>query len=136
MESTAHVTSTSEDIIPYQFEPRKNDNDIDDEWTDCSEESNEEEPDVEKTKRNKVDAEEWCKCGNCQQKEAEVECICCWELKETKTMSDKNNISMLEIYFSEHSAVLANILTLEKSILLYLKIEHVKGIFFPQNCIL
>lgn len=88
---------TSEDILPYQFEPiRKSDDE--DEWTDCSDEDSEEDSDVErlldKEERNKVDVETWCKCGNCQQKPLAIECMCCTELDETKVLLVKKNIGI------------------------------------------
>jgi len=39
-------------------------------------------------------SDDWCQCGNCQQKQQEIECICCMELQDTKSILDKQNLSM------------------------------------------
>lgn len=83
--STMEISST---ILPYQFEPTQ----------DSSDSSNEEREDIfvaentettQSLSRAGQPASSWCKCGNCQESNLSIECICCQELEETnKLMSE------------------------------------------------
>ena len=96
MEASSSLKISSE-ILPYQFEPSKSK--LADEWSDSSYETVEEDSDdVEKELieqdrcRSNVEAEVWCRCGNCQRKFRPIECICCTELEETKNLLANENI--------------------------------------------
>ena len=68
MEGSSSI-STKDEILPYQFEPTRQDKE---DGSDCSWETVSElegdsdiEEQMRKEERNDVDAETWCTCGNC-----------------------------------------------------------------------
>jgi len=77
-----------EQLLPYQFEP---------EPSECNSDSGHE---IESLtldtldRQDRTKSDDWCQCGNCQQKQQEIECICCMELQDTKSILDKHNLSM------------------------------------------
>ena len=98
---------TSDDIIPYQFEPRRHENESDG-WktVDDEEEELDSDSDIEselrKKKRNEMDAEKWCLCGHCQRKFTAAECICCKELDESDKLVSTEEIGEYPYSTSNH----------------------------------
>jgi len=83
----------TEEVIPYQFEPRRDDSEHDDDegWITTDESENETE-EVEKG-RNETNSELWCTCEHCQPKKLSCECICCWEVEEVKVIMETEGLS-------------------------------------------
>ena len=84
--ATSSSLKTEEEIVPYQFEPRRekrseNTSSGSEDWVTDSESD---EDDDQLQGQNVVGAERWCTCGHCQTKYSVSECICCWEIDETK----------------------------------------------------
>ena len=85
--SSSHV----EKLLPYQFQPMRDPSDDaedSDGWETVEEDSDVEERLVAET-RSQREANEWCVCGNCQRMQTTLECVCCKEMYETKSMVEK-----------------------------------------------
>lgn len=84
---------TSDIIKPYQFEPKRSQDDSDSSWeTDDDCVKSDSEIEKENAERSEVDAELWCKCNNCQRKYHSIECVCCKELEETAALINEYDL--------------------------------------------
>ena len=85
--------AASSSVSPYQFQPSRDSHSESDD--DSAEYQTEEEFDVEnKCERKDMEAQEWCKCGNCQKQFMTIECVCCQEIDETNLILKKAGIGM------------------------------------------
>jgi len=45
------------------------------------------------TTTRRTSPDDWCKCGNCQQKMSQQECVCCVELQDCKKILEAENLA-------------------------------------------
>jgi hypothetical protein len=87
-------------ILPYQFEPerqRRADDHDDNNGLSQSDEIRDDEMDISVDRLNDIS---WCGCQHCVILPTQLECLCCSEIENTKTLMDEENIHCI----TEHSA--------------------------------
>jgi len=91
MSQEENENTTNTKLLPYMFEPERPENDSD--WETCSSSISNRSGVEEGDSRVHLNAEEWCSCENCQRKTTDIECVCCRELTESKSILEKKNLS-------------------------------------------
>ena len=90
--SEASDTEITETLTGFQFEPKKNAEDmkVSDGWT-TYDESSEEEGESDTNLRISASVDTWCKCAKCMEMSTEKECLCCQELEAANLFELKGN---------------------------------------------
>ena len=82
------IADTCRNLQPYQYEPRKHDNDSSSSSKSDPDSSDILPDDLSETCEDEDDRElnrgrgnkDWCKCGCCKNKNREIDCLCCQEV--------------------------------------------------------
>lgn len=87
--SESSLSGEDVDVLePYMFEPT---------GATSSDSHNEDksdiEPECDRDKCLRTNPDDWCLCGNCQQKQQQQECVCCLELQDSSAVVKNNNLS-------------------------------------------
>ena len=82
----------TESVLPFEPLVRVNDEEESDDGWETMDSDSDVEQGLVGGERNQKEADEWCLCQHCQQMQTSVECICCKEVDETKSMLVSNNL--------------------------------------------